>query len=490
MNVITTLSMEPSIILKFFDITDVLDLRAVNKQSRNIIYNYKNFTVAQTDVYDINNLYKCFPYINSLNLCSYSKFSRTFIYNYILKYIPYIYDPYNQIRTIKTLTICGFNGLSDIQLQTFVNLHTLTIKKSVLVKGYCFAYLKNLKVLYLSNCIINSDTFKYLPALESLSVFSSGIFIIKEVALTYLNVEKLHTLNITNCLITDDIISRFKNIKHLNISGCRNITNNGICDLISLNTLNISECISITDSALEKLTNLKNLNISYCDQMTNNAICHLENLHTLKANGCSLISFDHTLDKLKLQSISLLTEKISDTLCTFINNSSQTITYLQGRVDILKISQNRLSELRVLKYPLYNITNSEFTSFKKLQKLTLIECNNITDSAFENLPLLNVLSIAGCEKITDNAFKYLHNLNKLIIKWNNNITDKIVYYLKNIRILGFYGCCGIVNISFKQLPKLHEIDIRNCDNVIYTDAPYYLHIDNRDAWGSASGLPR
>ena len=89
-----------------------------------------------------------------------------------------------------------------------------------------------------------------------------------------------------------------QSIISLNLAECRNVTNDGVRFIKTLNhltELNLSSC-SLTDSGLAELkplTRLVWLNISYCNRITNQGLLHLRNLRRLEyldLQGCVKIN--------------------------------------------------------------------------------------------------------------------------------------------------------------------------------------------------------
>ena len=101
--------------------------------------------------------------------------------------------------------------------------------------------------------------------------------------------------------LLEQLISEMDGLKEiisLNLAECRNVTNDGVRFIKTLNhltELNLSSC-SLTDSGLAELkplTRLVWLNISYCNRITNQGLLHLRNLRRLEyldLQGCVKIN--------------------------------------------------------------------------------------------------------------------------------------------------------------------------------------------------------
>lgn len=99
---------------------------------------------------------------------------------------------------------------------------------------------------------------------------------------------KLEHLNISQCKnITDNSINKLINLKYLDASQCDNITDNGIINMTDLEYLDIAWCYKdITDVSIYNKKKLKFLNISHCYNYTDYGLKNLDNLETLIMKYC------------------------------------------------------------------------------------------------------------------------------------------------------------------------------------------------------------
>lgn len=99
------------------------------------------------------------------------------------------------------------------------------------------------------------------------------------------------------------VIQGMPNIESLNLSGCYNLTDNGlghafVQDILSLRILNLSLCKQITDSSLGRiaqyLKNLELLDLGGCSNITNTGLLliawGLHNLKSLNLRSCRHVS--------------------------------------------------------------------------------------------------------------------------------------------------------------------------------------------------------
>lgn len=178
-------------------------------------------------------------------------------------------------------------------------------------------------------------------------------------------------------------------LKHLNLSGCREIEDwdlEHLKGLTSLKSLNLYECVQITDQGLEHLkdlTSLRKLNLHGCHHITDQGLKHLKNLISLR--------------DLEL-----------------------------GKCNITDDGLEYLKDLTSLKY------------------LDLAGCKKITDEGLkhvENLTSLQHLDLLGCDKITDEGLKYLEalvSLTYLNLVGCNHITDFGLKYFKTQAHVSLY----------------------------------------------------
>ena len=96
----------------------------------------------------------------------------------------------------------------------------------------------------------------------------------------------------TNLMVTDGDLALLRGVRYLDMTGCQNITNDGlalVADGRNLHTLNITGCRNLTNTAFAYLAGIHTLNMSSCDQntITNAAFAHLAGIHTLDMSNCN-----------------------------------------------------------------------------------------------------------------------------------------------------------------------------------------------------------
>ncbi|XP_018327020.1 dynein regulatory complex subunit 6-like [Agrilus planipennis] len=185
---------------------------------------------------------------------------------------------------------------------------------------------KRLKELCLSNCqgvtdggLISIETvdFEVGDLEDKMEIISgaarSGYFRNNSI----MNLTNLQALSLKNCICVTDFslkaVFKFKELISLNLSGCQNITMEGIRSLIasvpSLEILNLSTCYNIDDDGINVICNgfkrLKKLILEGCIQLTDEtleAILSTPTIQQMNVKGCTNLSEDF------LQNIELVLE--------------------------------------------------------------------------------------------------------------------------------------------------------------------------------------
>lgn len=214
------------------------------------------------------------------------------------------------------------------------------------------------------------------------------------------------------CLSDNGIvgISNLKKLKVLNIR-CSDITNRGlaeICSIVSITSLNISRCDIIKagdESAyyyLLKLNNLISLNMSGCDNISDEGLEVLSTITTLtelNLSNCTSISNIGLLYLLSLTNLSIL--NLSNSYGITSVSSLSTLSNLTS-LDLM--FSHQLEEIIPLQ------TNSK--PFPNLTNLNLSFCQKITEIGFSSLSLLTkitTLNLQFYNQLTDNKLLLISN---------------------------------------------------------------------------------
>lgn len=269
----------------------------------------------------------------------------------------------------------------------------------------------NLKVLDLSLCKQITDISlgriaQSLPNLETLEL--GGCCNIKDEGLLLIawGLRKLKHLNLRSCWnISDYGIShlaglskqaieanvQLKSLEYLGLQDCQRLSDEALGfiaeGLGSLNSINLSFCISITDSGLKHLARmpaLEDLNLSSCDNITDIGIAYL-------TEGGSRIS------------------SLNVSFCDKISDQA-----------LVHISQG-LYQLKALKMNHCQITDEGLAriakSLQELEVLNIGQCSRVTDkglqSLSEYLQNLNSIDLYGCPRLSEQGLDIIKRLPKL-----------------------------------------------------------------------------
>ncbi|XP_072097288.1 LOW QUALITY PROTEIN: F-box and leucine-rich repeat protein 13 [Mobula birostris] len=283
-----------------------------------------------------------------------------------------------------------------------------------------------------------------------------------------------------------NILRRYRStVIHLSLRGCNNIgqaTFKGISGCRNLQDLNLSECKNITDefmsTVIEMCTSLVYLNMAYTT--------------ISDATLRSLSKFGLNLQYLSLAYSKLFTNKGLNYLAT--GKGCHKLVYLDisGCTEIsvrgfksLGIACNKIEHLVI--NDMATLTTNCITAmvgyYNNLTTVTLLGSPHISDTAIKVLVQGNKLTTfktEGNKRITDATFKIFStscpNLNHIYVADCSRITDnslKFISTLKNITVLNISDCMSITDAGIRSFlegssgQKLRELNISNC--VLITD---------------------
>lgn len=305
------------------------------------------------------------------------------------------------------------------------------------------------------------------------------------------------------------VLNKFERINYLKFERCNGITNLSM-NLLSLKSLEISDCENISNNIMDaiiKFTNLKKLKLISCERITRLSIPNSVSYLSLK--GCvgiptyglrdlsrhtKLCVLDLSFTQINddaLKSIEKLTllKKLNLSFCKNITNKGlQFISNL--RLNELNISQCNLSE-NCLKY-LSKMTSLRLLYLNRIGKITnkglkylsnltsllnleLNDCSRVTNYGLrfiKNLKNLQTLTLDNCKKITNDGLKHISNcrhLKKLSLHKCDKITDhglkKLISKLKKLQLLRLTWAPKITEKVITLLDKLKylTLEIHRCD---------------------------
>jgi hypothetical protein len=274
--------------------TTLLHLRKlVNLQKLDLSVNFKITSEGLFILFDLTNLIQL-----NLKMCDLTDDSLLFLKNLV---------------NLQELNLSFNSKISSrglLCLNSLINLQILNLERCYGITSLNqFTIFYNLEKLNISGCcnIKEEEEFKYLINLMHLKVLDVSHLDIKKTSLEYLGMlSQLTSLCLSECYLTDGIshLRMLKNLLHLDISGCSDISDYELSYLkvfTKLLTLDISKCSNIRDNGLYYLSMLENLEeliLLHCN-ITNDAIIHLNKCEKLKK-----IDISHTqIKKHKLKDI-------------------------------------------------------------------------------------------------------------------------------------------------------------------------------------------
>lgn len=284
---------------------------------------------------------------------------------------------------------------------------------------------------------------------------------------------KKFSLNLSYSRISDDelgeIIARFPNIRGVDLSRCKQITDIGFAylqSLTQLSSLTLTNCYKITNigfAYLQGLPQLASLGLSECSQITDADLAHLQpltQLTCLNLDSCKIT--DAGLPHLQL--LPQLTS-LKLTLCKI--------------TDVGLVHLQPLKQLSFLDLSCTKVTDVGLTHLQGLPliHLDLKHCQNITDVGLAHLQALKQLSSLCLRggNITDASLTHLQRLpfTRLNFSWCSRITDAGIAHLQELTQLSYLileGCRKITDKSLAYLEKtqLTHLDLEGCDQI--TDA--------------------
>ncbi|XP_039402745.1 F-box/LRR-repeat protein 14 [Mauremys reevesii] len=285
------------------------------------------------------------------------------------------------------------------------------------------------------------------------------------------------------------VIQGMAEIESLNLSGCYNLTDNGlghafVAEIGSLRALNLSLCKQITDSSLGRiaqylkglevlelggcsnitntgllliawgLQRLKSLNLRSCRHLSDVGIGHLAGMTRSAAEGCL------GLEQLTLQDC----QKLSDL-------SLKHLARGLGRLRQLNLSFcGGISDAGLL----------HLSHMSSLRSLNLRSCDNISDTGIMHLAMgslrLSGLDVSFCDKVGDQSLAYiaqgldgLRSLSLCSCHISDEGINRMVRQMHGLRTLNIGQCVRITDkgleLIAEHLSQLTGIDLYGCTRI-------------------------
>ncbi|XP_065148009.1 F-box/LRR-repeat protein 14a [Paramisgurnus dabryanus] len=256
------------------------------------------------------------------------------------------------------------------------------------------------------------------------------------------------------------VIQGMPNIESLNLSGCYNLTDNGlghafVQDISSLRILNLSLCKQITDSSLGRiaqyLKNLELLDLGGCSNITNTGLLLIAwGLHKLKS--LNLRSCRHVSD-VGIGHLAGMTRSAAEG-CLSLEHL--TLQDCQKLTDLsLKHISKGLNKLKVLNLSFCGgISDAgmiHLSHMTQLWTLNLRSCDNISDTGIMHLSMgslrLYGLDVSFCDKVGDQSLAYI---------------PQGLYQLKSLSLCSCHISDDGINRMVRQMHELKTLNIGQC----------------------------
>ncbi|KAG8257026.1 F-box/LRR-repeat protein 14 [Homalodisca vitripennis] len=285
--------------------------------------------------------------------------------------------------------------------------------------------------------------------------------------------------NVTDLALTQAFFSELTSITRLDLSLCKQITDNSlgrIAHLKNLEVLDLGGCCNVTNTGLLLiawgLKNLRWLNLRSCWHISDQGIAHVAGLNKENADG------NLALEHLGLQDCQRLSDEALKHVSTGLTGLKS--INLSFCVSITDSGLKYLAKMASLKE--LNLRSCDNVSDigmaylaeggSRISSLDVSFCDKIGDQALihisQGLFNLRSLSLSACQ-ITDEGLlrisKTLHELDTLNIGQCDNVTDKGLYAvaesLRHLRCIDLYGCTKITTASIQNIMRLPQLAVLN-----------------------------
>jgi Leucine-rich repeat (LRR) protein len=319
----------------------------------------------------------------------------------------------NLLWDIKTLTLSQ-DAVSGKDLAWFTKLESLTIQGSNEENLDFFANFKNLKELFLVDCMVSQkdlETIAALPSLERLALVSCNISNISALS----EAKRLSYLDLKDNAIRDVIPLSFSTgLVHLDLSHNILTNLNALSSLTALEYLDVSYNLLTSVTPLSSCTALSALNIS------NNEITSLSGMDSLSLLKSLKAGFNR---------ISEVDELVSCTGLTDLNLSNNTLTDISKlsaleKLEYFDFSHNQVSAIPIWKQDCALITIDG--SYNQITTVgTLTGLANLNYVLMDNNQITSVNSLVDCPylikvSVFDNPVDDVSELLKISVIVNYN----------------------------------------------------------------------
>lgn len=326
-----------------------------------------------------------------------------------------------------------------------------------------------IKILFVHECDIDVNFLDSNFVLEDMHMQFSTM-----TNLSALKSEKLHTLHMHKCNISDNdlmnVISKLTSLTQLDLTQ-NNITSEGINALTKLEELRVLRLVNIEQLGdISSLANLKSL--EYLDLSLNKNIMNIGSLSVIKS----------------LRTLELCYSGIDDDVFHVVQLEHLNINYCT------KVTGKNFGLKSLRSFELSGCVNFDYkqlASLTKLEVLNLRRCSITNDDMkiVKGLVELRDLKLDNCEKLNDDSMKMLSGLERLEILCVNKcylvenvyniglrqldlseckVTDEIIANLcvcVNLKILLLMKCAQIKGWGPSKIKSLQRLNLRECTNL-------------------------
>ena len=297
------------------------------------------------------------------------------------------------------------------------------IKLIIYDKKIDYEYLYDIiKYVYkiIIDCNINEDIIKYIKKFSEICENPS----IRINCYELFDIDFLHNFTCITLYHSENLkidVSKFNKIKKLNLKSTNidnlsnipkleklNLSKTKIDDVKNLDVkkLVLNNCDNINDSSnIEFVKNLKTLDISLCRNITNINFLNLENIICSCCENIENIDLLEKSEKLNYLDLHFCTKitKIPNLNCKILDLSSTNIIKLPILKEIIELDLSSCHKLR-------DINNLKFSKNLKILSLNNLDLNNFDINILNNCHSLIELNILNCYS---NNMYFIKNLKKL-----------------------------------------------------------------------------
>ncbi|WJZ87725.1 hypothetical protein VitviT2T_007086, partial [Vitis vinifera] len=339
----------------------------------------------------------------------------------------------------------------QVSTKIFAKMKQLRLLK-IYLGGYCGTREKQLKIILPEDFQFPAPELRYLHwegyPLKSLPSYFLGVNLI-ELNMKDSNIKQLRQRN-----------ERLEQLKILNLSGSRQLTEISFSNMPNLEKLKLEDCTSlnVVDPSIGDLKNLTTLNLSGCKNLTSlpSSIQYLDSLEIMDLDQCS--NFEE-FPEMKGSPMKALSNLVLDG-CGIkeFPSSIELLTELQS------LFLSDCKNLRSLP--------SSICRLKSLKILSLNDCSNLDTfpEITEDMKYLGILDLSGTGiKELPSSIQNLKSLWRLDMSNCLVTPPDSIYNLRSLTYLRLRGCCSNLE-KFPKNPEgfctLERLDLSHCNLMV------------------------